>query len=126
MAGGTLHLSGLWPPFAAAVQYYLQAADYYGIPITIVSGYRSPEEQARLYAQGRTAAEIQARVKKQGRNGAVTDAPPGTSPHNYGLAVDIESPRLSDAKKLATLIGFGTVSWDPPHLEWPGWQSLLR
>lgn len=125
MAGGTLLLSGLWPPFAEAVSQYLQAADYYGIEVTLVSGYRSMEEQRRLFAQGRTAAEIANHVRLRGARGSVTDAPAGSSPHNYGLAIDIESPQLSDARALAQWMGFGLVSWDAPHIEWPNWRSLL-
>ena len=126
MAGGTLLLSGLWPPFATAVQYYLSAADYYGIPVTIVSGYRSMEEQRQLYAKGRTAAEIANHTHLRGARGSVTDAWPGSSAHNYGLAVDISSPRQAEAIQLAQAIGFGTVSWDPSHIEWPQWEALLR
>lgn len=125
MISGTYHLSGLWPPMAEAVRYLLTWCERFGYSVTIVSGSRSMEEQASLYAKGRTPAEVQARVRKQGRGGSVTDAPPGQSPHNYGLAVDIESPQLEEVKALAVRIGFGTVSWDPPHLEWPGWRQLL-
>ena len=123
--GGTYHLSGLWPPYAEAVRILMRYSDYYGLQGTIVSGYRSLEEQTRLYAKGRTAAEVQARVRKQGRGGAVTDAPPGTSAHNYGLAVDLEGRDQALIIDLGRQLGFGTVSWDPAHLEWPNWQSLL-
>lgn len=125
MASGTWHLSGLWPPFAEAVRYYLYWADHYSIPVTIVSGYRPLEEQRRLYAMGRTPWEITKKVKKYGKGGSVTDAPPGSSAHNYGLAVDLSSPRLPDARALAQQIGFGTISWDLPHIEWPNWRALL-
>jgi peptidoglycan L-alanyl-D-glutamate endopeptidase CwlK len=43
----------------------------------ITQGFRSMDEQAKLYAQGRTAP-----------GHIVTNARPGTSYHNYGLAVD--------------------------------------
>lgn len=121
---GTLHLSGLWPPMAEAVRYLLQWCQYYNLQGQIVSGFRSNQEQAALYAKGRTAYEVQQRISKGGAGGAVTDAPPGYSAHNYGLAVDIEGADQRAIISLARQIGFGTVSWDPAHIEWPGWQHL--
>ena len=123
---GTYLLSGLWPPYAEAVRYLLAWADYYNLQSTIVSGYRSLDEQARLYAKGRTQYEIQQRVRKHGGGGSVTDAPPGSSAHNYGLAVDFEGPDQRAVISLARQIGFGLISWDPGHVEYPGWQSLIR
>lgn len=62
-----------------------------GINIVIVQGFRTMEEQATLYAQGRTTA-----------GSIVTNAKAGYSNHNYGLAVDF-----------ALLMPNGvTVSWD--------------
>lgn len=122
---GTWYLSGLWPPFAQAVNYLLAYANYYQLNATIVSGYRSMGEQATLYAQGRTQDEVNRRVSKQGTGGTVTDAPPGSSAHNYGLAVDVEGRDQASVIQLARALGFGTVSWDPAHVEWPGWQALV-
>lgn len=122
MISGLRHLSGLWPPFAGAAQYLIHWAERYGLQAEIVSGYRSLEEQRLLYAMGRTPAEIAQRVSKHGRGGSVTDAPPGSSPHNYGLALDFDNPQVRD---LAGKIGFGTIAWDPGHVEWPGWRTLL-
>jgi peptidoglycan L-alanyl-D-glutamate endopeptidase CwlK len=48
------------------------------MPIVLTFGYRSIEQQDRLYAQGRT---------KPGK--IVTNARGGQSPHNYGLAIDL-------------------------------------
>lgn len=48
-----------------------------GHPVRMVQGYRSIEEQNRLYAQGRTTA-----------GAIVTNAKGGQSFHNYGVAVD--------------------------------------
>lgn len=82
--------------------------------LRIVSGYRSMEEQERLYAQGRTApGEI------------VTNAKPGRSWHNYALAFDVTPP--SDAagregERLELKWGgtFRTFD-DPNHFEYhPG------
>lgn len=118
-------LSSLWPPFAEAVVILQAYCDYYGLRGTLVSGYRSMQEQEKLYAKGRTSSEIRNRVKKQGRNGAVTDAWPGSSAHNYGVAVDVEGPDQATIVALAAQLGFGTVSWDPAHIEWPGWERLV-
>jgi hypothetical protein len=126
MVTGTYLLSGLWPPFREAALYLLDWTSYLGYEGEIVSGYRSWEEQSRLYQIGRTPAEVANRVSKQGRDGSVTDAPPGASAHNYGLAIDIEGRDQTAIVALARQIGFGTVSWDPAHIEWPNWQSLLR
>lgn len=100
-------------------------SDYFEYDARAVSAFRSLEEQQLLYAKGRTPLEIAKRIKKQGRNGAVTDAPPGESAHNFGLAVDFEGPDQGKVIALAKQLGFGTVSWDPAHVEWPGWRSLV-
>lgn len=49
-----------------------------GIELVVVQGLRTNEEQARLYAQGRTAP-----------GAVVTNSPPGSSWHNFGLAFDV-------------------------------------
>ncbi|HVS61736.1 MAG TPA: M15 family metallopeptidase [Gemmatimonadaceae bacterium] len=123
--GGTFHLSGLWPPMSEAVRYLLKWAQYYQLQAQITEGFRSPAEQAALYRQGRTPYEIEHRIRKLGQGGAVTDAPPGESPHQYGLAVDVEGPDQRAVIALAQAIGFGTVTWDPAHIEWPGWRQLI-
>jgi peptidoglycan L-alanyl-D-glutamate endopeptidase CwlK len=63
-----------------------------GIYIRVVQGLRSWADQAALYAQGRTAP-----------GNIVTNAPPGHSMHEFGLAVDcmpslnaVEQPYLPD------------------------------
>lgn len=123
---GIQYRSGLWPPFVAALEYLSAYLDYYGLAATVTSGYRSNQEQAALYSQGRTPEEVANRVHKHGTGGSVTDAPPGYSAHNYGLAIDIDSDDLADVMAVAKAMGFGTVSWDPDHLEWPSWQSLVN
>lgn len=56
----------------------LTEAEAAGLPLVVTEGYRSPERQAKLYAQGRTAP-----------GPVVTRAPPGFSMHEYGLAFDV-------------------------------------
>jgi peptidoglycan L-alanyl-D-glutamate endopeptidase CwlK len=63
-----------------------------GISILLTQGLRTFEEQAALYAQGRTAP-----------GKVVTNARPGDSLHNYGRAFDIAF-RKPD----------GSVTWDGP------------
>ena len=84
-----------------------------GIRVKLVSGYRSIEEQNRLYALGRT---------KPGR--IVTKARGGHSWHNFGLAADY------------AFISGGQLTWDGPWklfgriarecgLEWGGdWRKF--
>lgn len=70
-------LKGLHPKVAEAARKLIEQAYQRGIFVLITQGYRSMEEQARLYAMGRT---------KPGK--IVTNAKPGYSYHNYGLAID--------------------------------------
>ncbi|MEK4082387.1 M15 family metallopeptidase [Psychrobacillus sp. FSL K6-1415] len=55
--------------------------------VQISSGFRSNEEQAYIYGQGRPSYTWN--NKKYGSSGSiVSKAKPGTSVHNYGLAID--------------------------------------
>jgi hypothetical protein len=118
-------LTQLYPPFADAVAWLLGEIQRRRLDAYLVSGYRSLHEQRVLYSRGRSWLEQARRVKKYGRDGAVTDAWPGASPHNYGLAVDLGGRDFKKAVDLARAAGFGTVSWDPPHIEWPDWQRTF-
>jgi len=70
---------GLQPEFAANLLAFMGAAP---MPLSIVSGYRSPEHQADLF---------NAAVAKYGSPEAARKwvAPPGHSMHNLGEAVDL-------------------------------------
>lgn len=125
MSSGSRYLAQLHPYMADAVRYLLEYCDSQGVEVAVVSGFRSMEEQAQLYALGRTSRQIRAHTKLHGTHGSVTDAPPGYSPHNYGLAVDLESDQLALVKSWARIIGFQTVSWDAPHIEYPGWRKAV-
>lgn len=71
----------LRPEAAAAVRGMLAAARADGVPLRIVSGYRSWTEQARTYAGW---------VARKGPEAADTvSARPGHSEHQTGLAVDV-------------------------------------
>jgi D-alanyl-D-alanine carboxypeptidase len=57
----------------------------YGLDTTIGLGGRTMDQQAKLYAQGRTAP-----------GPIVTNAPPGSSYHNFGAAADIIPKNMSE------------------------------
>lgn len=81
-------LVGLHPKVAYYAQKVIEQAFSEGILVQITQGLRTIAEQQALYDQGRT---------KPGN--IVTNAKPGTSYHNYGLAVDYVL--LSDDGKTA-------------------------
>ncbi|OPH47640.1 hypothetical protein BC351_10650 [Paenibacillus ferrarius] len=70
-------ISKLHPVVATKTRQLITAAFNEGINIVIVQGLRTFEEQAALYAQGRTTA-----------GAIVTNARAGYSMHNYGVALD--------------------------------------
>lgn len=68
-------ISDLHPEVQAMVRDALRRCEAAGIDLLITCTFRSPQVQAQLYAQGRTAP---------GR--IVTNARPGQSSHNYRIA----------------------------------------
>lgn len=84
---------GLEPQFKQAVIDLLTPSEFHW---NIMYGYRTIELQTKLY---------EAHLK-----GGPLAAPPGKSPHNYGLAVDVQ------------LIVNGDAEWSTDH---PGWQWLF-
>lgn len=107
----------------------------HGVTVEVISGLRSYAQQSALYAQGRT---------KPGR--IVTNARPGSSWHNYGLAIDLgifrngvyldeKNPRLADkvyaelgalAKSMGIeWAGYWTSFKETPHFQFrPGIPSI--
>lgn len=71
-------IAGLHQSLRPMARETLQRAINVGIPLVVTAGYRDPAEQARLYAQGRTTP-----------GAIVTNAPAGSSWHEYGLAFDV-------------------------------------
>ncbi len=89
----------LHPVFREKAQLLLSRLAAENVPFRLFEGFRSPERQQYLYAQGRT------------RPGPiVTNARPWTSYHQYGLAGDF------------VLFEHGLWSWEtrgPSKLYWP-------
>lgn len=71
----------IYPPLVEAMFELAGACRKRGADYFAISGYRSYAEQTRLYAKGRDK-----NGKKIGR--VVTNARPGRSSHNFGIAID--------------------------------------
>ena len=108
-------IATLLPQVRPIARALVQKAAAAGISIRVISGLRSYEEQAALYAQGRTAPG-----KK------VTNARAGYSNHNFGIAFDVgvfegnkylpESPKYKAVGALGMDLG----------LEWGGnWKTIV-
>lgn len=100
-----------------------------GLKWVITDGRRTMAEQAAIYAQGRTAP-----------GKVVSNARPGSSAHNYGLAADLAplkkdgsvwwgAPRkiwqqmADESVKLGLTSGFYFKTiFDAPHVEDPSWK----
>jgi len=111
-------------------------AKAHGYDYKAISGNRTWEEQAKIYAQGRTAP-----------GKIVTNARPGYSNHNYGIAVDmgvfkegkyLDGSKPSEAeafhRKAATIAEKYGIEWggswksfkDYPHFEYKTGKTLAQ
>lgn len=116
---GSLNKKALakFEPFLAAAESAMASK---GVKVEVISGLRSWAAQAALYAQGRT---------KPGR--IVTKARPGSSWHNYGLAIDLglfkNGVYLDEAKPAVAdslYIEIGRIA-EVHGIEWAGnWTSF--
>jgi peptidoglycan L-alanyl-D-glutamate endopeptidase CwlK len=107
-------IEDLHPTLQAKCRAHIAACEEAGISLIITSTYRSPEEQAVLYAQGRTAP-----------GKIVTKAKPGQSMHNYRLAYDVVP--LRNGKPVWGTTGEDATLWQQvgalgvaQGLEWAG------
>jgi peptidoglycan L-alanyl-D-glutamate endopeptidase CwlK len=78
MSASMPYIKSLHPSIQGLAKDVLQDAANQGLDLVITFGNRTNEQQAALYAQGRTAP-----------GPIVTNAPPGSSWHNFGLAFDV-------------------------------------
>lgn len=114
-------IEDLAPAVQQRAKALVNAAKDAGIDLLITSTYRSSEEQAALYAQGRT------------KPGAiVTNARPGDSYHNWRCAFDVVP--LRNGKPVWGTTGPDGDLWrkigemgESVGLEWAGrWTGKLR
>jgi hypothetical protein len=80
----------------------------YGKPVQVNSAMRDMNEQQNLYDKW-----IQG-----GKKGNVVGKP-GSSKHNFGRAIDLNSNQVADldTSGLLSRYGFNTIPNDPPHIE---------
>ena len=75
---------GLKPLLISKYSELYQLCQKNGVPIRFVQGYRSPDAQAALWQQGRDSSG-----NVTDPSAIVTNAKPGQSMHNYGIAFDV-------------------------------------
>lgn len=108
----------LHPAFRSLIEQAIAWAAARGVTLVPVQGTRTEEEQRALYNQGRSAG-----------GSIVTNAGPGQSLHNYGVAVDlvpaelVNTPDWSPDSPLWNVVGQAA---DAVGLEWGGnWDSFV-
>jgi len=101
-------LSVLHPVLFKRANDFLEVLEAGGIEVLITQGFRSWEDQARLYAQGRTAPGPE-----------VTKAQPGYSWHQFALAFDCVP--VDQVKDLQGALR-EQADWNVQH---PAWQRML-
>jgi len=124
-------LDDLRPEIRPQVDTFLAACESAGVDVLVTCTLRSNEEQAQLYAQGRTSP-----------GHIVTDAPAGKSAHNFGLAIDVvpmvngkpdwngHDPVwhvIGDLAQAAGLQWAGAPGFpfpEEPHMQHPTWRAL--
>ena len=118
---------GLQPDFKEKVIRWYEECREEGIKILVYCGYRSNEDQEKLYKQGRST-----KGKK------ITNARAGQSFHNYGRAIDFVPVKSGEsswddtasyikAQRIGKEFGLRAISWELPHLEdgsFKNWREL--
>ena len=125
---GKDYLADMQPEVRAVFSGFLDDCKDRGHHLLVHSGCRTLEEQARLYRRSRNSLEVGHKVDQLRMNGFdflaealervgpqaqgpwATNAAPGESWHNYGMAID------------AVLIVDGKPDWDVHFL--PEWQEV--
>lgn len=107
VGGGGAGRTGLAPAMLAAIDRVEQLL---GRPLTIVSGFRSRADQQRLWDNRFT--------------NPYPVAPPGTSRHESGYAIDVPAADVGDLRRVGPLAGLCTPlpASDPVHFELCPWS----
>lgn len=116
-------IEDLEPQTQALCLAFLQDCEAAGLSVRVTHTLRTMDEQAHLYAKGRSIP-----------GSIVTNAKPGQSAHNYGMAFDIcfngKSPWVGPWDMVGTIGERIGLAWggrwkkivDRPHFERPDWK----
>lgn len=125
MAAGRLKLAALHPQVRALADWCLQVADYYGIPVTVTSGFRSWDDQQRLWTNYQQCLST-------GNMGRTSDCMypanrPGDSAHNFGFAWDSSVPPEWQPAwdYIRRYAGFEVLPNDIVHAQVPNWRQYI-
>lgn len=122
-------IAELAPDFARRVRDWYEECIDSGIDLLIYCGFRSFEEQDKLYRQGRG-----------GSGRIVTNAKGGQSFHNYRRAIDFvpvkngeaqwdDTKTYKKAQEIAKKHNLRALTWETPHLEdgnFANWRDLAN
>jgi len=105
-------LALIHPTVAAKVREAADALSAQGIEVRVVQGLRSWNDQAALYAKGRTLINGQWKITDPKL--IVTRCVPGNSWHNFGLAIDMapDDPAIAGYQP----------DWNAGH---PSWKAMI-
>ena len=101
------------PKLAGLIRQLNDTCTAAGHPLRVIQGLRSWNDQLALWAKGRTQ-NADGSWTVTDRSQVVTDAPPGSSWHNFGLAVDVCPSAIAD--------GPFAPDWNISH---PIWSLLI-
>ncbi len=116
MVVGRDKLNGLSPYFRPWVEWLVDFASAQGVTVTVISGYRTLEDQRRAASQAKAAGRPAAK--------------PGRSAHNFGMAVDLMAGANSSSADHEWLmsvwraVGGQFYAGDRPHFEHPDWPAV--
>jgi len=86
-------IAKLDPRIQERVVNFINEAHKQGIKLRVAQGFRSFDEQNKLYAKGRSRAQLDAKglhhISARPNENRVTNVTGGKSAHNWGLAVDV-------------------------------------
>lgn len=130
-----INLDVIYGPFRKKIEQLVENCRARGVEYYATSGLRTWDEQAKLYALGRTKANVDATPAKP-MGGIVTQAKPGQSYHNYGIAIDFAADKdaaraglqpdwnreayailAEEATKLGLEAGYYWKFVDNPHIQ---------
>ena len=111
--------TGFDPAFGDRLNELIARAKAEGYAPELISGRRDAYGWPGM--KGQSQAELYSQLGQPG--GPKAAAPPGYSPHQYGLAGDVTGIPQSELERLAPQVGLRAIHSDPNHVELQNWQQ---